>query len=83
MALGATKFHFSGSFYTLFLHPLQLQLNYLGNYIPNVWTYSGGCEVCDNDLLDLSGLAVSWWKIKSFRKVGGFEVEECADGRAM
>ncbi|XP_077171916.1 multifunctional procollagen lysine hydroxylase and glycosyltransferase LH3 [Paroedura picta] len=37
--------------------PTKLQLNYLGNYIPNVWTYEGGCEVCDTGLLDLSGLA--------------------------
>ncbi|XP_058038161.1 multifunctional procollagen lysine hydroxylase and glycosyltransferase LH3 [Ahaetulla prasina] len=34
--------------------PTKLQLNYLGNYIPNGWTYEGGCEVCDDDLLDLS-----------------------------
>ncbi|CAI5791219.1 multifunctional procollagen lysine hydroxylase and glycosyltransferase LH3 [Podarcis lilfordi] len=36
--------------------PTKLQLNYLGNYIPNTWTYEGGCEVCDENLLDLSGL---------------------------
>nr|XP_033780158.1 multifunctional procollagen lysine hydroxylase and glycosyltransferase LH3 [Geotrypetes seraphini]XP_033780159.1 multifunctional procollagen lysine hydroxylase and glycosyltransferase LH3 [Geotrypetes seraphini] len=33
--------------------PTKLQLNYLGNYIPNAWTYEGGCEVCDEDLLDI------------------------------
>ncbi|CAJ0930598.1 unnamed protein product [Ranitomeya imitator] len=30
------------------------KLNYLGNYVPNAWTHEGGCEVCDDDLLDLS-----------------------------
>uniref|UniRef100_A0A8D0HHD1 procollagen-lysine 5-dioxygenase n=1 Tax=Sphenodon punctatus TaxID=8508 RepID=A0A8D0HHD1_SPHPU len=34
--------------------PTKLQLNYLGNYIPNVWTYKGGCEGCGEGLLDLS-----------------------------
>lgn len=34
--------------------PTKLQLNYLGNYIPNSWTYEGGCGVCDQGLLDLS-----------------------------
>uniref|UniRef100_A0A6I8QMR6 procollagen-lysine 5-dioxygenase n=1 Tax=Xenopus tropicalis TaxID=8364 RepID=A0A6I8QMR6_XENTR len=36
--------------------PTKLQLNYLGNYVPNSWTHEGGCEVCDDDLLDLSML---------------------------
>ncbi|XP_029437108.1 LOW QUALITY PROTEIN: multifunctional procollagen lysine hydroxylase and glycosyltransferase LH3-like [Rhinatrema bivittatum] len=36
--------------------PTKLQLNYLGNYIPNAWTYEGGCEVCDEDLLDIFAL---------------------------
>lgn len=35
--------------------PTKLQLNYLGNYIPNRWTYEGGCGGCDEGLLDLSG----------------------------
>ncbi|XP_053860889.1 multifunctional procollagen lysine hydroxylase and glycosyltransferase LH3 [Malaclemys terrapin pileata] len=35
--------------------PTKLQLNYLGNYIPNRWTYEGGCGGCDQGLLDLSG----------------------------
>lgn len=30
---------------------LQLQLNYLGNYVPTVWTYETGCGICDDDLL--------------------------------
>ncbi|KAJ6652379.1 hypothetical protein lerEdw1_011609 [Lerista edwardsae] len=37
--------------------PTKLQLNYLGNYIPNVWTHAGGCEVCDEGLLGLSNVA--------------------------
>ncbi|XP_042328961.1 multifunctional procollagen lysine hydroxylase and glycosyltransferase LH3 isoform X3 [Sceloporus undulatus] len=36
--------------------PTKLQLNYLGNYVPNAWTYEGGCGACDQDLLDLSDL---------------------------
>ncbi|XP_020665162.3 multifunctional procollagen lysine hydroxylase and glycosyltransferase LH3 [Pogona vitticeps] len=36
--------------------PTKLQLNYLGNYIPNAWTYEGGCGTCDENLLDLSDL---------------------------
>ncbi|XP_014457169.1 multifunctional procollagen lysine hydroxylase and glycosyltransferase LH3 isoform X1 [Alligator mississippiensis] len=36
--------------------PTKLQLNYLGNYIPNAWTYEGGCGVCDQDLHDLTGV---------------------------
>ncbi|XP_060750983.1 multifunctional procollagen lysine hydroxylase and glycosyltransferase LH3 [Tachysurus vachellii] len=34
--------------------PTKLQLNYLGNYVPNAWTYERGCGVCDDDLLYLS-----------------------------
>ncbi|KAG8431599.1 hypothetical protein GDO86_018021 [Hymenochirus boettgeri] len=34
--------------------PTKLQLNYLGNYVPNTWTHEDGCGVCDDDLLDLS-----------------------------
>uniref|UniRef100_UPI00358E9F2B procollagen-lysine,2-oxoglutarate 5-dioxygenase 2-like n=1 Tax=Myxine glutinosa TaxID=7769 RepID=UPI00358E9F2B len=36
--------------------PTKIQLNYLGNYIPNVWTFEGGCAICDNDTLDLSSV---------------------------
>ncbi|KAH0626257.1 hypothetical protein JD844_001140 [Phrynosoma platyrhinos] len=36
--------------------PTKLQLNYLGNYVPNAWTYEGGCGVCDQGLLYLSDL---------------------------
>ncbi|XP_067325877.1 multifunctional procollagen lysine hydroxylase and glycosyltransferase LH3 [Anolis sagrei] len=36
--------------------PTKLQLNYLGNYVPNAWTYEGGCGTCDQGLLDLSDL---------------------------
>ncbi|XP_043932935.1 multifunctional procollagen lysine hydroxylase and glycosyltransferase LH3 isoform X2 [Protopterus annectens] len=36
--------------------PTKLQLNYLGNYVPNAWTFEEGCGTCDNNLLDLSQL---------------------------
>uniref|UniRef100_A0A3Q4HCP2 Procollagen-lysine, 2-oxoglutarate 5-dioxygenase 3 n=1 Tax=Neolamprologus brichardi TaxID=32507 RepID=A0A3Q4HCP2_NEOBR len=34
--------------------PTKLQLNYLGNYVPTVWTYETGCGICDDDLLFFS-----------------------------
>lgn len=43
--------------YLIILHiclSLQLQLNYLGNYVPTVWTYETGCGICDDDLLFFS-----------------------------
>uniref|UniRef100_A0A4W4E0E4 Procollagen-lysine,2-oxoglutarate 5-dioxygenase 1 n=1 Tax=Electrophorus electricus TaxID=8005 RepID=A0A4W4E0E4_ELEEL len=36
--------------------PTKLQINYLGNYIPKVWTFETGCTVCNEDLRPLSGL---------------------------
>lgn len=36
--------------------PTKLQLNYLGNYIPNAWTHDNGCGICEEDMLDLSQL---------------------------
>lgn len=33
----------------------QLQLNYLGNYVPNGWTPEGGCGFCDLDRRTLPG----------------------------
>lgn len=33
----------------------QLQLNYLGNYVPNGWTPEGGCGFCDRDRRTLPG----------------------------
>ncbi|XP_043918973.1 procollagen-lysine,2-oxoglutarate 5-dioxygenase 1 [Protopterus annectens] len=36
--------------------PTKLQLNYLGNYIPRIWTFETGCTVCDEDIQKLSGL---------------------------
>ncbi|KAJ8371197.1 hypothetical protein SKAU_G00112250 [Synaphobranchus kaupii] len=39
--------------------PTKLQINYLGNYIPKVWTFETGCTVCDTDLRPLSGLKES------------------------
>ncbi|XP_041130016.1 procollagen-lysine,2-oxoglutarate 5-dioxygenase 1-like isoform X1 [Polyodon spathula] len=37
----------------------KLQLNYLGNYIPKVWTFETGCTECDEDLRSLSALKES------------------------
>ncbi|GAA6072751.1 procollagen-lysine,2-oxoglutarate 5-dioxygenase 2 isoform X1, partial [Tachysurus ichikawai] len=34
----------------------KIYLNYLTNYVPNVWTYEQGCTICDQDMLDLSQL---------------------------
>uniref|UniRef100_A0A4W4E098 Procollagen-lysine,2-oxoglutarate 5-dioxygenase 1 n=1 Tax=Electrophorus electricus TaxID=8005 RepID=A0A4W4E098_ELEEL len=39
--------------------PTKLQINYLGNYIPKVWTFETGCTVCNEDLRPLSGLKES------------------------
>lgn len=36
--------------------PTKLQINYLGNYIPNTWTFESGCTVCHEDLRSLSAL---------------------------
>ncbi|XP_028848961.1 procollagen-lysine,2-oxoglutarate 5-dioxygenase 1 [Denticeps clupeoides] len=36
--------------------PTKLQINYLGNYIPNTWNFEKGCTVCSEDLHPLSGL---------------------------
>uniref|UniRef100_A0A672JHQ8 Procollagen-lysine,2-oxoglutarate 5-dioxygenase 1 n=2 Tax=Salarias fasciatus TaxID=181472 RepID=A0A672JHQ8_SALFA len=32
------------------------KINYLGNYIPNIWTFEGGCSVCDENLRPLEAL---------------------------
>uniref|UniRef100_A0A8C9L7G2 Procollagen-lysine,2-oxoglutarate 5-dioxygenase 1 n=1 Tax=Pavo cristatus TaxID=9049 RepID=A0A8C9L7G2_PAVCR len=34
--------------------PTKLQLNYLGNYIPQIWTFETGCTVCDEGLRSLA-----------------------------
>uniref|UniRef100_A0A8K9XXV1 procollagen-lysine 5-dioxygenase n=1 Tax=Oncorhynchus mykiss TaxID=8022 RepID=A0A8K9XXV1_ONCMY len=34
--------------------PPQLQLNYLGNYVPTAWTHETGCGICDDDLIYLN-----------------------------
>uniref|UniRef100_A0A8C5PC27 procollagen-lysine 5-dioxygenase n=1 Tax=Leptobrachium leishanense TaxID=445787 RepID=A0A8C5PC27_9ANUR len=34
--------------------PTKTQLNYFGNYIPNVWTQEMGCRTCTLDTIDLS-----------------------------
>ncbi|RVE71226.1 hypothetical protein OJAV_G00072610 [Oryzias javanicus] len=36
--------------------PTKLQINYLGNYIPNSWTFETGCTVCQEDLRPLAAL---------------------------
>uniref|UniRef100_A0A3P8ZIN8 Procollagen-lysine,2-oxoglutarate 5-dioxygenase 1 n=1 Tax=Esox lucius TaxID=8010 RepID=A0A3P8ZIN8_ESOLU len=55
--------------------PTKLQINYLGNYIPKVWTFETGCSGCLEDLRPLSGLKVvgfpclveyHWWFIGIF-----------------
>ncbi|NP_001088279.1 procollagen-lysine, 2-oxoglutarate 5-dioxygenase 1 L homeolog precursor [Xenopus laevis] len=38
--------------------PTKLHLNYLGNYIPHVWTFESGCNVCDEGLRNLESLSV-------------------------
>uniref|UniRef100_A0A663LMI7 Procollagen-lysine,2-oxoglutarate 5-dioxygenase 1 n=1 Tax=Athene cunicularia TaxID=194338 RepID=A0A663LMI7_ATHCN len=35
--------------------PTKLQLNYLGNYVPQIWTFETGCTVCDEGLRSLTG----------------------------
>lgn len=37
----------------------QLQINYLGNYIPNTWTFETGCTECHKELNPLKALKVS------------------------
>uniref|UniRef100_A0A9J8AMX4 Procollagen-lysine,2-oxoglutarate 5-dioxygenase 1 n=2 Tax=Cyprinus carpio TaxID=7962 RepID=A0A9J8AMX4_CYPCA len=32
------------------------KINYLGNYIPNLWTFETGCTICNENLRPLSGL---------------------------
>ncbi|XP_041655153.1 procollagen-lysine,2-oxoglutarate 5-dioxygenase 1 isoform X1 [Cheilinus undulatus] len=39
--------------------PTKLQINYLGNYIPNIWTFETGCTVCHEDLRPLTALKES------------------------
>ncbi|MEQ2273888.1 hypothetical protein XENORESO_010468 [Xenotaenia resolanae] len=39
--------------------PTKLQMNYLGNYIPNLWTFETGCNVCQENLRSLSSLKES------------------------
>ncbi|CAK6968723.1 procollagen-lysine%2C2-oxoglutarate 5-dioxygenase 1 [Scomber scombrus] len=39
--------------------PTKLQINYLGNYIPNAWTFESGCTVCHEDLYSLTALKES------------------------
>ncbi|KAJ3586291.1 hypothetical protein NHX12_012691 [Muraenolepis orangiensis] len=39
--------------------PTKLQVNYLGNYIPMVWTFESGCTVCHQDQRPLAGIQES------------------------
>ncbi|KAL3063595.1 hypothetical protein OYC64_000014 [Pagothenia borchgrevinki] len=39
--------------------PTKLQINYLGNYIPNIWTFETGCTACNEGLLPLEDLQES------------------------
>ncbi|KAF7210514.1 procollagen-lysine,2-oxoglutarate 5-dioxygenase 1 isoform X1 [Nothobranchius furzeri] len=39
--------------------PTKLQINYLGNYIPNTWSFEDGCTVCHQNLRSLSALKES------------------------
>ncbi|CAM4714230.1 unnamed protein product [Leuciscus chuanchicus] len=43
--------------------PTKLQINYLGNYIPNLWTFETGCTICNEDLRPLSGLQESEYPV--------------------
>ncbi|XP_029435184.1 procollagen-lysine,2-oxoglutarate 5-dioxygenase 1 isoform X2 [Rhinatrema bivittatum] len=36
--------------------PTKVQLNYLGNYIPDSWTFEMGCTVCEENRRSLAGL---------------------------
>lgn len=42
------------------IFPSQMYLNYLSNYVPDTWNYEHGCTHCDDDVLDLSQLKVSY-----------------------
>uniref|UniRef100_A0A8C4HSS0 Procollagen-lysine,2-oxoglutarate 5-dioxygenase 1 n=1 Tax=Dicentrarchus labrax TaxID=13489 RepID=A0A8C4HSS0_DICLA len=39
--------------------PTKLQINYLGNYIPNTWTFENGCTLCHEELRPLTALKES------------------------
>ncbi|XP_067383244.1 procollagen-lysine,2-oxoglutarate 5-dioxygenase 1 isoform X2 [Channa argus] len=39
--------------------PTKLQINYLGNYIPTMWTFETGCTVCQENLRPLAALKES------------------------
>uniref|UniRef100_UPI00398EBAFC procollagen-lysine,2-oxoglutarate 5-dioxygenase 1 isoform X1 n=1 Tax=Pristiophorus japonicus TaxID=55135 RepID=UPI00398EBAFC len=34
--------------------PTKVQLNYMGNYIPKVWTFETGCTECEKDTISLA-----------------------------
>ncbi|XP_075046346.1 procollagen-lysine,2-oxoglutarate 5-dioxygenase 1 [Mixophyes fleayi] len=35
--------------------PTKLLMNYLGNYVPRVWTFETGCVICEEGLRSLAG----------------------------
>uniref|UniRef100_A0A673HX75 Procollagen-lysine,2-oxoglutarate 5-dioxygenase 1 n=1 Tax=Sinocyclocheilus rhinocerous TaxID=307959 RepID=A0A673HX75_9TELE len=41
----------------------QLQINYLGNYIPHLWMFETGCTLCNEGLRPLSGLQESEYPV--------------------
>nr|XP_054103823.1 multifunctional procollagen lysine hydroxylase and glycosyltransferase LH3 isoform X1 [Callithrix jacchus] len=47
--------HPGGLSHSASVSPQQLQLNYLGNYVPNGWTPEGGCGFCNRDRRTLPG----------------------------
>lgn len=53
----------------LVLFFVQLQINYLGNYIPNSWTFEAGCTVCHEDLRLLTALKVRTRGFSQLRSV--------------
>lgn len=66
----------------------QLQLNYLGNYVPNGWTPQGGCGFCGQDRRTLPGgqvrrgAGVGWgqdWALR--RRVQGRASGDSQPGR--
>lgn len=54
--------------------PSQLQINYLGNYIPNAWTFETGCTVCHEELRPLTAL-----KVRSHAGRSSQAIPLCAD----
>lgn len=58
----------------------QLQLNYLGNYVPNGWTPQGGCGFCNQTLRTLPGGQVRTARMSAEGQLGGLGLSSCAPG---